>query len=182
MDNKKIIGISILAVVLIVLGSQTSVVGYNSTKGLHENEYVDMTIQPCGIKGFGNKTVRLTRQQYENLSGYLEDFNARLNQTKTREDASPLFQEAVVELNKYGLLPKGMSVQKAQDFLYKQPSFTKLNQFFNKNSRQDNITNLCALTYANSFMVYKINIWILLGVLLCILNYSLIRLHPEIDN
>jgi hypothetical protein len=37
-----------------------------------------------------------------------------LNQTSTREEAVPIFKEAVVELNKYGLLPKGMCVEKAQ--------------------------------------------------------------------
>jgi hypothetical protein len=73
-----------------------------------------VTSQACGIKGFGNTTVKLTKQQYQNLEQYLVDFRARLNKTTTREEALPLFKEAVVELNKYGLLPKGMSVKNAQ--------------------------------------------------------------------
>jgi hypothetical protein len=40
-----------------------------------------------------------------------------LNQTTTREEAVPLFKEAVVELNKYGLLPKGMSEKTAQQLV-----------------------------------------------------------------
>jgi hypothetical protein len=40
-----------------------------------------------------------------------------LNQTTTREDAVPIFKDAVVELNKYGLLPKGMSVEKAHSLV-----------------------------------------------------------------
>ena len=39
------------------------------------------------------------------------EFRARLNQTSTREEAVPIFKETVVELDKYGLLPKGMSVE-----------------------------------------------------------------------
>jgi hypothetical protein len=40
-----------------------------------------------------------------------------LNQTSTRGEAVPLFKEAVVELNKYGLLPKGMSIKTAQQLV-----------------------------------------------------------------
>ena len=58
--------------------------------------------------------MKLTRQQYQNLEQYLVEFRARLNQTTTREEAVPFFKEAVVELNKYGLLPRGMSVEQAQ--------------------------------------------------------------------
>jgi len=97
-----------------VLGSLSNVVGYQSIKVLQETEFVDVTIQACGIRELGNTTIKLTRQQYENFSRYLETFNARLNQTKMREEALPLFREAVVELNKYGLLPKGMNIQQTQ--------------------------------------------------------------------
>jgi hypothetical protein len=37
-----------------------------------------------------------------------------LNQTTTREEAAPLFKEVIVELNRYGLLPKRMSIKQAQ--------------------------------------------------------------------
>jgi hypothetical protein len=52
-----------------------------------------------------------------------------LNQTSTREEAVPIFKEAVVELDKYGLLPKGMSVQQAQQLIlggYRNPRFCNL--------------------------------------------------------
>jgi hypothetical protein len=88
----------------------------NSTvvKASNDNDLVEVTSQACGIQGFGNTTVKLTKQQYQNLEQYLVDFRARLNQTTTREEAVPIFKEAVVELNKYGLLPKGMSVEEAE--------------------------------------------------------------------
>jgi len=83
-------------------------------KASNDKDLVEVTSQACGIQGFGKTTVKLTKQQYQNLEQYLVDFRARLNQTTTREEAVPLFKDAVVELNKYGLLPKGMSVEKAQ--------------------------------------------------------------------
>jgi hypothetical protein len=91
----------------------------NSTivKASTDNDLVEVTSQACGIQGFGNTTVKLTRQQYQNLEQYLVDFRARLNQTTTKEEAIPPFKEAVVELNTYGLLPKGMSVTQAQKLI-----------------------------------------------------------------
>ena len=88
----------------------------NSTvvKASDDNDLMEVTSQACGVQGFGNTSVKLTTQQYNDLEQYLVDFRARLNQTTTREEAVPIFKDAVLELNKYGLLPKGMSVAQAQ--------------------------------------------------------------------
>jgi hypothetical protein len=88
-------------------------INLNVVKASNDNDPVEVTTQACGINGYGNTTVKLTREQYRNLEQYLVDFRARLNQTTTREEAVPIFKEAVVELNKYGLLPKGMSTNQA---------------------------------------------------------------------
>ncbi len=82
-----------------------------------ENIVVDMTIRTCGLRGFQDFTVALSRQQYQDLEQSLVDLRVRLNQTKTWEEAGPLFKEAVRELNKYGLLPKGMNVEQAQNLV-----------------------------------------------------------------
>jgi hypothetical protein len=79
-----------------------------------QDDLVEVTAQACGIQGFENTTVKLTREQYQNLEEYLVEFRARLNQTTTREEAFPIFKDAVVELDTYGLLPKGMSIERAQ--------------------------------------------------------------------
>jgi hypothetical protein len=76
--------------------------------------------------------VKLTRQQYQNLEQYLVDFRARLNKTTTREEAVPIFKEAVVELNKYGLLPRGMSVERAQRLVTGLYQNTKLANYVEK--------------------------------------------------
>jgi hypothetical protein len=89
-------------------------INFIAVKASTDNDLVEVTSQACGIQGYGNTTVRLTREQYNDLEQYLVEFRARLNQTTTREEAVPIFKDAVVELNKYGLLPKGMSVERAQ--------------------------------------------------------------------
>jgi hypothetical protein len=104
------IGIILLFIGVAVIPSINSTV----VKASSDNDLVKVTSQACGIQGFGNTTVKLTKEQYQNLERYLVDFRARLNQTSTRGEGVPIFKDAVVELNKYGLLPKGMSVNEAQ--------------------------------------------------------------------
>jgi len=104
------VGIILLFIgVAIAPSINTSVV-----KASQDDDLVEVTTQACGIKGYGATTVKLTRQQYQNIEQYLVEFRARLNQTATREEAIPIFKEAIFELNKYGLLPKGLSVEQAQ--------------------------------------------------------------------
>jgi hypothetical protein len=105
----------VIAVILLFIGVAVAPsINVNVVKASDDNELVEVTTEACGINGFGNTTVKLTRQQYQNLEQYLVEFRVRLNQTTTREEAVPLFKEAVVELNKYGLLPKGMDIEQAQ--------------------------------------------------------------------
>jgi hypothetical protein len=109
MEMKKTLALGIILLFIGVAVAPSIVV-----KASNDNDLVEVTTQACGIKGYGNATVKLTREQYQNLEDYLMEFRARLNQTSTREEAVPIFKDAVVELDKYGLLPKGMSVERAQ--------------------------------------------------------------------
>ena len=116
MQKKKLLrkGLAVGIILLFIGIAVAPSISINVVKASNDNELIEVTTQACGIKGFGNTTVKLTKQHYQNLEQYLVDFRARLNQTTTREEAVPIFNEAVVELNKYGLLPKGMSVEQAQ--------------------------------------------------------------------
>ena len=103
------------------------------------DDLVEVTSQACGIQGFGNTTVKLTKQQYQDLEQYLVDFRAKLNQTTTREEAVPIFKDAVVELNKYGLLPKGMSVRVVQRLIVNRFQF--LQQFVEPDDNKNHVTS-----------------------------------------
>ena len=104
-----------VGVILLFLGVAIAPsINFDIAKASIDNDLIEVTSETCGIKGFGNQTVKITKKQYQDLEQYLVDFRTRLNKTTTREEAVPIFNEAVVELNKYGLLPKGMSVEQAQ--------------------------------------------------------------------
>jgi hypothetical protein len=107
-------GLAVGIVLLLVSVTIAPYINFNVVKASNDNDLVEVTTQACGIKGFGNTTVKLTREQYQNLEQYLVGFRARLNQTTTMDEAVSIFKEAVAELNKYGLLPKGLSVEQAQ--------------------------------------------------------------------
>ena len=149
------IGLSILFIGVAVAPS----INQSVVKASNDNDLVEVTTQACGIKGYGDTTVKLTREQYQNLEKYLVEFRARLNQTSTREEAVPIFKEAVVELDKYGLLPKGMSVERAQKLViarYKSVQDRDILNTFKTNSKllDDDTNILCYLTgqIDNSFV------------------------------
>jgi len=107
-----------IGIILLFIGVTIApTINFQVVKASTDDDLVEVTTQACGIKGYGNTTVKLTREQYQDLEEYLVEFRARLNQTTTREEAVPIFKEAVVELDKYGLLPKGMSVKRAQQLV-----------------------------------------------------------------
>ncbi len=155
---KKII---VIGIILLFIGIAIAPsINQNAVKASHEDDLVEITTQACGIKGYGDTTVKLTREQYQNLEQYLVEFRARLNQTSTREEAIPIFKEAVVELDKYGLLPEGLSVERAQRFVIRgnqnQRIIKYLERTFNKNQLAANSNILCLTTgQGNPVIFYR---------------------------
>jgi len=115
MEMKKILVVGVILLFICIAVAPS--INQSIVKASQDGDLVEVTTQACGIQGYGDTTVALTRQQYNDLEQYLVEFRARLNQTSTREEAIPIFKEAVVELDAYGLLPKGMSVEQAQRFV-----------------------------------------------------------------
>jgi hypothetical protein len=150
--NKSLaVGIILLFIGIAVAPS----INFTVAKASNDNDLVEVTTQACGIKGYENTTVKLTREHYQNLEQYLIEFRARLNQTTTREEAVPIFNEAVVELNKYGLLPKGMSVEQAQRVItvdYQNKNMIKLQEklLHSRLLAQDNNSNYFCLIAGKS--------------------------------
>jgi hypothetical protein len=75
-----------------------------------DNDFVEVATQAFGINGYEDTTVKLTREQYNDLEQYLVEFRARLNQTTTKEETFPVFNDAIAVLASYGLLPNKMTV------------------------------------------------------------------------
>jgi hypothetical protein len=142
-----------VGIILLFVGvTMAPTINFNTVKASQDDDLVEVTTQACGIKGYGNTTVKLTREQYRDLELYLVDFRARLNQTSTREEAIPIFIEAVMELDRYGLLPRGMSIAHAQRLVIGVEPSEKIQEFHKKildRSKRGNPNNTFCLLAGN---------------------------------
>ncbi|MCK4829030.1 hypothetical protein KA005_75605, partial [bacterium] len=104
-------GIVIAIIVLFIGISIAPIINANISR---EDNYVEITSETCGIIGMGEYSVKLTQQQNIELENLFDDINRRLDNVETREASIKIMNEAVVEFDKYGLLPEGMSVRQVQ--------------------------------------------------------------------
>jgi hypothetical protein len=176
MEMKKILALGII--ILFIGIAVAPSINQSVVKASNDDDLAEVTTQVCGIKGYGNTTVKLTREQYQNLEQYLVEFRARLNQTTTRAEAIPIFKDAVVELDKYGLLPRWMSVERAQKLvsgdLFSSRMLNLLKKILlvqNFNLPED-VLNLFCFFYAHTIDAFEENIWVLISSVIGYLGYS----------
>jgi hypothetical protein len=162
MEIKKILASGIIFLFIGVAIAPS--INFTVVKASNVNDSVKVTTQAYGINGSGDSTVKLTKQQYQNLEQHLVDFRARLNQTTTKEEAVTLFKEAIVELNKYGLLPKGMSVEQGQRLVTTGHQIQKVPNIIKK-SISEYINFFCLFT-AITDNVVDYNLWVITAGLL----------------
>jgi len=108
--NKKILATSI--VILFIGLALAPSIHANTNKEALGGELVEITTEVCGING-QKHTVQLTQQEADELDALFDSIKARLDNTESRDEAVEIFNEAIVELDKYGLLG-GLSVKQAQ--------------------------------------------------------------------
>ena len=108
--GKRILIGSIIAVVIILLSSFSSVVGKVSS----DDDLVEFDVEFCGL---GKKhTVRLTQQEADEVELLFDEIEQRVSKVETRDEAEEIFKDAVVELDKYGLLGI-LSIKQAQQLI-----------------------------------------------------------------
>lgn len=78
-----------------------------------DSELVEITTEVCGLPGMQPSTIKLTRKEADEVDQLFEDVRERLDRVETREEAVEIFNEALVELDKYDLLG-ALSVEQAQ--------------------------------------------------------------------
>lgn len=117
---------SAVAVAFLFLSSAVaSPISSTFAKASTDTGMVEVRVEPCGLRGVEGSTVRLTRQQYQTMEQYFSKFQEQFSQTTTRAEAVPLFRDAVVELNSYGLVPKNLGVEQAQRLVTGYQDFTE---------------------------------------------------------
>ena len=108
MKRKILIG-SIIAVALLVLVSFSSTVAKISV----DNELVEVTTEFCGIDGLEPYTVKMSEDDFQELKEYLNEFKENLDTVESTEEAIKIYNEAIHELDNYGLLGS-LSIDRAK--------------------------------------------------------------------
>ena len=96
-------------VLLSIGGNET----YDFVLERDDSGLAEFTTEVCGLPGQEPQTVQLTQEQADEVDRLFEDIRTQLDMVETREEAVEIFNEAIVELDRYGLLG-GMSVKQAQ--------------------------------------------------------------------
>jgi hypothetical protein len=95
-----------------------------------ESEMVKLEIE---VSDLGKKhTVSLTQQEADEVELLFDDIEQRLSEVETREEAELIFKEAIVELDRYGLLG-GLSVRQAQKLVTSGYKDEKVIEFLERN-------------------------------------------------
>ena len=112
-----------------------------------ESELADIVTEICGLSG-GKHTVQLTKEEVEEVEQLIDDIKRQLDEVETRGETVEIFNEAIVELDKYGLLGR-LSVKQAQRLVKGKYQDFKMIKNLDKLSRrfQENTSNyLCLIT------------------------------------
>ena len=76
-----------------------------------KDDFVEFDVEFCGL---GKKhTISLTQQEADEVELLFDEIEQRLSQVETREEAEMIFNDAIVELDKYGFIGE-LSVEQAQ--------------------------------------------------------------------
>ena len=110
-------GKAVAAILLCLSGAFIPCLSSGIVQASSEKGTVEVTTRLCGLPGSSASTVSLSKQEAENLTGYLDMVLERWNATRSEEEALLLVHEAAAVLKTYGVLPQGMNVGQVQSVL-----------------------------------------------------------------
>lgn len=130
----------LLVVGVIVLFLGLSVAPSINANINNDSELVEITTEICGMGG-GKHTVQLTKEEAEEVDRIFENIRGKLNTTDSREEAEKIFNEAIMELNRYGLLG-GLSVKQVQWIF---SFYNAIQRYIDINVMSENENYLCLI-------------------------------------
>jgi len=139
-----------VAVVLLFIGLA---VAPSINANISKEALVEFITEVCGLNG-GKHTVKLTQEEAEEVEDLFDSIREKLNASETREESEEIFKEAVVELDKYGLLG-GLSIKQAQELVtggFSNPKAIKfIERMVKKNIADDDINMFCNISGTTTY-------------------------------
>lgn len=115
------------------------------------SELVEITVEFYEIDKTYNHTVLLTKEQVKELENLINDFEIQLDNADSKIETKAIFKDTIRSLNALGILPKDMSIDKAQQLVTGEehnPKMVKLlERWINKNPKSlgSNRNALCLI-------------------------------------
>jgi len=143
----------------------------NISKSSIDSELVEITTEVCGWDG-EKHTVSLSKEDALEVEQLIDDIERRLDEVETLEETVEIFNEAVVELDKYGLLG-GLSVKQAQRFVSGFNSNSRLVKFLDRLFKrevgeQNDVDNYLCLV--STRVIDAMGRWFLVSVVLWLIG------------
>jgi len=108
-------------------------------KASDDNELVEVTTQACGIKGSDNHTVQLTKRQVREIRQIFDELKSRLSTAESMQETQQIFNDTIVSLSRYNLLPNGMNIEQAKRLVSSASQNQKVVQFLQKISTKSQV-------------------------------------------
>ncbi len=111
-----------------------------------DNELVEITTEISGFDG-GKHMVQLTKEEAEEVEQLIDDIERRLDIVETREETLEIFNEAIEELDMYGLLG-GLSTKRVQRLVtgkYRDLKVIKICDMLPKRPKKNTSNYLCLI-------------------------------------
>ena len=136
--KKKILVGSIIAVVIILLSSFSSVVSKVSS----DEELVELTVEFCGIHNQLHKTT-VTKQKAKELNHLFTTIGEKMDAAESQAEVEAIFTDAIIQIEALGLLPHNINVENAQNLITGNLPFCKTiaNIYSNTFLKTDNAHN-----------------------------------------
>lgn len=139
-----------------VLGITTLLVGIATAPSLHANindistneELEEVVIEIVGVKDSVQNTIKLSKKQIQEIDDLFENIKNDLDNTETTKESNNIFNNALIELENYGLLSDITSEKTQKEFFEsrKNKINTKLESLLKKiGVLNDNISCLCRI-------------------------------------
>lgn len=115
---------------------------------LRESDSVEITSQMYGTMDLREDLIKVSKQQFFELENLFDNINRKLDTITTRTQAIKIMHEAIVELNRLGLLPKGISIKQVQRLITRavlNSLITKFSDRFRMNQESNESENVNCL-------------------------------------
>jgi hypothetical protein len=104
-----------VGVVLVFIGVAIAPsIHFTIVKASDDNELVEVTTQVCSVHRDIDHTIHLTKQQVREVQRVFDTLKNRMSTAESMDETRRIFNDTIVVLSRYNLLPNGMSIEQTK--------------------------------------------------------------------